>query len=317
MENRIKIGISSCLLGENVRWNGGHKLDRYLTQTLGQFLEFVPVCPEVEAGFGIPRETMRLEGHPQSPRLVTSRTKVDHTERMLEWAKKRVEELSRENLCGFIFKSSSPSSGLMRVKVYNSKGMPEKKGVGLFARAFTERFPRLPVEEDGRLHDPKLRENFIEQIFTLRRWRELFEKKLSMGNLVDFHSRHKLLIMSHSPDLMRIMGKLVSGKNTHLSIGEIFDAYEENLMAALRLKTTEKKNINVLQHMMGYFKKQLSADEKQELLDILDQYRSGHVPLIVPNVMINHYVRKYDEPYLKHQVYLNPHPVALKLRNHV
>ncbi len=315
MENRIRLGISSCLLGENVRWNGGHKLDRFLTDTLGQYVEYFPVCPEVECGFGIPRETFRLVGDPEDPRLVTSRTNVDHTERMKTWARQRVAELEKEDLCGFIFKSDSPSSGMQRVKVYNPKGMPEKKGVGMFARAFMERFPLIPVEEDGRLHDPKLRELFIEQIFALKRWRETIAQKRSLGSLVDFHTRHKLLILSHSPNHFRVMGKLVAdGKK--LPIGDLFTQYETLLIEALRLKTTVKKNSNVLQHVMGYFKKQISGDEKQEILEIIDQYRSEYVPLIVPITLMNHYVRKYDQPYLKQQVYLNPHPVALKLRNH-
>jgi uncharacterized protein YbgA (DUF1722 family)/uncharacterized protein YbbK (DUF523 family) len=315
MENHIRLGISSCLLGEAVRWNGGHKLDRFLTDTLGQYVEYVPVCPEVECGFGIPRETFRLVGDPGDPHLVTSRTNVDHTDRMKAWARKRVSELEKEDLCGFIFKSDSPSSGMERVKVYNSKGMPEKKGVGVFARAFMEHFPLIPVEEDGRLHDPKLRENFIEQIFALKRWRETLAQKRSLGNLVDFHTRHKLLILSHSPNHFREMGKLVAA-GKQLAIAELYAQYEGLLIEALRLKTTVKKNANVLQHIMGYFKKNITADEKQEMLEIIEHYHSGDVPLIVPVTLLNHYVRKYNQPYLKQQIYLNPHPLALKLRNH-
>ena len=214
MEDKIRIGVSACLLGQPVRFDGGHKHDRYLTDTLGEYLDFVPVCPEVESGFSIPRETLRLVGDPESPRLVTSRTNIDHTDRMLGWSEKRVRELEAENLCGFIFKSDSPSSGLMRVKVYNPKGMAEKKGVGLFARAFTRHFPLLPVEEEGRLNDPVLRETFIEQIFTLKRWRETLALGQNMKNLVDFHTRHKLLMLSHSPANARLMGKLVADGRT-------------------------------------------------------------------------------------------------------
>jgi len=316
MEDRVKLGISMCLLGENVRWNAGHKLDRYLTNTLGQFVEYVPVCPEVEAGFGVPRESFRLIGDPESPRLITFKSKEDHTDRMLTWAEKRVKELEKENLCGFIFKSDSPSSGMIRVKVYTEKGMPEKKGVGMFARAFMDHFPLIPAEDDGRLHNPNIRENFIERIFALQRWRNTVAKKQSMGNLVDFHTRNKLLILSHSQKHSRLMGKLVAdGKN--MSMKELYNQYEALLMEALTLKTTVKKNYNVLQHLMGYFKRQLSTDEKQELLEIFDQYRNGYVPLIVPITLINHFVRKYDQPYLKMQTYLNPHPIELKLRSYV
>jgi uncharacterized protein YbgA (DUF1722 family)/uncharacterized protein YbbK (DUF523 family) len=315
MEEKIRIGISTCLLGEGVRYDGGHKRDRFVTDTLGQFLEFVPVCPEMECGLGVPRESMRLVGKPESPRLVTNRTKIDHTERMITWARKRVQELEKEDLCGFIFKSRSPSSGMERVRVYNEKGIPEKKGVGMFARIFMEHFPLLPVEEDGRLHDIRLRENFIERIFALKRWRDLLDEKRSRGRLVAFHTQHKLLILSHSQKHSRILGKLVAAAKS-ISPKQLYPQYQSLFMEALKLKATVKKNINVLQHMMGYFKKQLSADEKHELLETFDQYREGYIPLIVPLTLIKHYVRKYDQPYLKQQVYLNPHPIELKLRNH-
>jgi uncharacterized protein YbgA (DUF1722 family)/uncharacterized protein YbbK (DUF523 family) len=313
---RMKIGISSCLLGHKVRYDGGHKRDRYLTDTLGQYLEFVPVCPEVEYGLGIPREALRLVGDPQSPRLLTTKTHRDHTDGMLRWARNRVIELEREGLCGFIFKSNSPSSGMERVKVYTDKGMPEKKGSGIFAKVFMDHFPLIPVEEEGRLHDAKIRENFVERIFTLKRWRKLQENGRSLGKLVDFHTRNKLLILSHSPKHCRIMGHLVAeGKKD--PIRELNSKYEALLMETLKLKATIKKNVNVLQHIMGYFKRQLSHDEKQELLEIIQSYHNEDIPLIVPVTILNHYVRKYDEPYLLKQTYLNPHPLALHLRNHV
>lgn len=315
MDERIRIGISACLLGQPVRYDGSHKHDRYITGTLGEYFEFVPVCPEVEAGFPIPRESLRLVGDPENPRVVTTRSGVDHTERMKRWAERRVRELESENLCGFIFKSDSPSSGLLRVKVYNEKGMPEKKGVGIFAAAFTRHFPLLPVEEEGRLNDPKLREMFIEQIFTLKRWRETLALPKRLSNLVDFHTRHKLLILSHSPAVARAMGKLVA-EGKRLPPAELYRDYEKLLMEALRTRTTVRKNLNVLQHILGYFKRQLTADEKQELLEVFDRYRREYLPLIVPVTLLNHYVRKYDQPYLRDQVYLNPHPIALKLRNH-
>jgi uncharacterized protein YbgA (DUF1722 family)/uncharacterized protein YbbK (DUF523 family) len=313
---KIKLGISACLLGENVRYDGGHKLDHFLKETLGQYVGYVPVCPEVECGLPIPRESMHLEGDPESPRLVTSRTKQDMTERMGKWAKKRVVELEKENLCGFIFKSGSPSSGMERVKVYNEKGIPLKEGVGMFARIFMEHYPLLPVEDEGRLHDPKLRENFVERLFTLKRWREVLEKKERRGSLIDFHTQHKLLILSHSPKHYQIMGKLVA-RAKDIPLKELYQQYQTILMEALRLKTTPKKHTNVLMHMMGYFKEQLSSDEKQELLEVIDHYRQEYIPLIVPMTLINHYVRKYDQPYLNQQVYLNPHPLELQLRNHV
>ncbi len=313
---KIKLGISTCLLGETVRYDGGHKLDRFLTDTLGQYVQYFPVCPEVECGFPVPRESMHLEGNPESPRLVTSRTKQDMTGRMVSWAKRRVVEIEEEDLCGFIFKSDSPSSGMERVRVYNEKGMPVKKGIGMFATIFMEHFPLLPVEDEGRLHDPELRENFIERIFILKRWREALTQKESRGIVVNFHTKHKLLFLSHSPKHYQTMGKLVA-KAKELPIKELYQRYQTILMEALQLKATPKKNANVLQHMMGYFKEQLSADEKQELLEVIDHYRQEYIPLIVPITLIQHYVRKYDQPYLKEQVYLNPHPLELQLRNHV
>ena len=315
MEDKVRLGISTCLLGENVRYDGGHKRDRFIIETVGQFVEFVPVCPEVECGLPVPRESMHLAGNPESPRLVTTHTKNDHTERMVNWARKRVGELEKENLCGFIFKSNSPSSGMERVKVYNDHGMAQKIGVGMFARAFMDHFPLIPVEEDGRLHDIRLRENFIERIFALKRWRELLDHDQSRGKLVSFHTQHKLLILSHSQKHSSILGKLVA-EAKRIPAEQLYSRYQMIFMEALRLKTTTKKNINVLQHMMGYFKKQLSADEKRELLETIDQYGNEYIPLIVPVTLIKHYVRKYDQPYLKQQLYLNPHPIELKLRNH-
>ena len=313
---KIRLGVSTCLLGEPVRYDGGHAHDRYVTETLGRYLEFVPVCPETEAGLGIPREPMRLVGNPESPRLLTIKTKKDMTDTLLTWARRRVRELEKENLCGFIFKSKSPSSGMERVKVYGNSGMPVKKGVGLFARTFMDHFPLVPVEEDGRLHDPRLRENFIERLFTLDRWRATRADSKSVGRLMAFHTDHKLLILSHSTKHYREMGKLVARAERE-KIEETYGHYETLLMDALRLQATVKKHTNVLQHMMGYFKKMLTPDEKQELLTIIGDYREELVPLVVPITLFKHYVRKYGQPYLQTQTYLSPHPLELKLRNHV
>lgn len=313
---KIKLGISACLLGENVRYDGGHKLDKFIKETLGQYVEYVAVCPEVECGLGIPRESMHLEGDPDALRLVTTRTKLDLTRRMVNWAQKRVKELEKENLCGFIFKSDSPSSGMERVKIYNENKMPVKKGVGIFAGIFMEHFPVLPVEDEGRLHDPALRENFIERIFALKRWRESLKNTKGRGSLLHFHTAHKLLILSHSTKHYQIMGKLVADQKK-IPLTELRGKYEILLLEALSLRATPNKHTNVLQHMMGYFKEQLSADEKSELLEIIGDYHKGFVPLIVPVTLIRHYARKYRQSYLTEQVYLNPHPTELKLRNHV
>jgi uncharacterized protein YbgA (DUF1722 family)/uncharacterized protein YbbK (DUF523 family) len=315
MTDKIVLGISSCLLGNEVRYDGGHKLDRYLRDTLGQFVDYVPVCPEVECGLPIPREAMRLIGDPDAPHLRTIRTKIDHTDKMKAWGKKRLAELDKIDLCGYIFKSRSPSSGMARVKVYDESGMPSRHGSGIWAKMFMDHYPYLPVEDEGRLHDPKLREMFIERIFIYKRWRDAFADSQTLGKLVEFHTRNKMLILSHSQDIYRQMGKLVAEGKT-MNKTALFDEYFALLAKAMSLKTTIKKNRNVLQHMIGYFKKDLSSDEKQEFEQILDQYGQGHVPLIVPVTLINHYVRKFKQPYLSQQYYLNPHPQELSLRNH-
>ena len=315
-EEPLKIGISSCLLGEKVRYDGGHKLDRFLRDTLGTYVSFVPVCPEVETGFPVPREAMRLVGDAKDPRLVTRKTGVDHTERMKEWAQIRLDLLAKEELCGFIFKSRSPSSGMRGVKVYNPKGMPSSSSAGIFARAFMDRFPLVPVEDDGRLHDAGLRENFIERVFAFGRWKNFVSGGGALRGLVAFHSRHKYMIMAHSPVHLRSLGKIVATAKG-MKKDELLDSYLENFMAGLRLMATAKKNTSVLQHMLGYFKKQLTADEKQEVLEVIEEYHRGLVPLVVPIVLIRHFVRKYNEPYLGGQYYLYPHPSELMLRNHV
>jgi uncharacterized protein YbgA (DUF1722 family)/uncharacterized protein YbbK (DUF523 family) len=333
----LRLGVSACLLGQPVRFDGGHKHDRWITGELGRYVEFVPVCPEVEAGFGVPREAMRLVGDPEVPRLMTVRSGRDMTNAMESWAAKRSEELAGENLCGFIFKSKSPSSGMTRVKVYSDKGgMPAHKGVGLFAKAFMRRFPLTPVEEDGRLCDARLRENFIERIFVLRAWRDVLARCLAggadiSGSLADasacadgsrparavmeFHARHKLLIMAHSPAHAKLLGQLVARSKT-VPLGELRDKYESLLLEALAKPATVARNVNVLQHMAGYFRKHISQDERLELAEVMEAYRTGLTPLIVPITLVSHHVRKHGVEYLADQAYLKPHPLELKLRNY-
>ena len=316
MKTPIKIGISSCLLGNNVRYDGRNKLDRLLRETLGAFVEYVPVCPEAEFGLGIPREPMRLEGNIDDPRLVVIKTEKDISQKMKQWSQRRVNELEKEGLFGFIFKSRSPSCGIERVTVFKERGVPIPGGTGLFAREFMNRFPLVPVEDEEKLQDPGLRENFIERIFVLKRWRDLIKGKNTANKLVRFHTENKLLFFSHGEKHYRLMGRIVAdaGKN---NIEKIYRTYEETMLEAIKLKSTPNKHANVLMHMMGYFKKTLSSDEKQELMEKINEYKDGFIPLIVPVTLISHHVRKFDEPYLKSQTYLNPHPVELKLRNHV
>jgi uncharacterized protein YbgA (DUF1722 family)/uncharacterized protein YbbK (DUF523 family) len=315
MDKPITLGVSSCLMGEKVRYDGGHRKDHYLTDTLGKFFKFVPVCPEVGSGMPTPREAMRLEGNPSSPRLVTHHSRIDLTDQMQAFCRGRVADLKQENLCGFIFKKNSPSSGLHRVRVYHD-GMATKNGRGLFAAEVVRQFPFLPVEEDGRLADPKLRENFIERVFTYARWRAFLRSEPDLGYLVQFHSAHKLLVMAHSPTIYRELGALV-GNGRQLEKMELFQRYEELLMMAMALCATVKKHTNVLMHIMGYFKAGLSHDEKEELLELIRQYHDHLVPHVVPVTMLKHYCLKFNDTYLRGQLYLSPHPTELALRNHV
>ena len=316
MGEPIRILISSCLLGEKVRYDGGHKREGFLVETLGRFVEWVPVCPEVDCGLPTPREAMRLVGNPAAPRLVTSKGGIDHTERMLGWSRRKLKELETLGLCGYICKKDSPSSGMERVKVYGDTGAPAKVGAGVFTRAFMEHFPLVPVEEEGRMNDPVLREMFIEKVFILRRFRDLLAVGKTRGRLVAFHTDHKLLLLSHGRKCYAEMGRLVAGAKG-LSLSALYDRYQHLLMEALSARPTEKKCADVLLHMTGHVRKVLTADEKQELLEVISRYRQKLIPLIVPVTLIAHYVRKYRVPYLERQVFLNPHPVELLLRNHV
>jgi uncharacterized protein YbgA (DUF1722 family)/uncharacterized protein YbbK (DUF523 family) len=316
MQQKPLVGISKCLLGENVRYDGGHQLDRYLRDTLGTHVEFVPVCPEVECGLGVPREAMRLTEIDGAVRLLTRNSEADMTDAMQSWMTGRLRELARQPLCGFVFKAKSPSSGLFRVKIYQRNGGIRPGGTGIFAGGFTDAFPYIPVEEDGRLHDPRLRENFIERIFMMQRWHDLAGEKKSLGNLIRFHARHKYLLMAHCPKTLKELGALVAA-GAGYSPGVLYDRYLEAMTRALKKIATVRKNTNVLLHIMGYFKKVLSADEKAELREIIDHYHAEQVPLVVPLTLINHYLRKHSTPYLQDQLYLNPHPLELMLRNHV
>jgi uncharacterized protein YbgA (DUF1722 family)/uncharacterized protein YbbK (DUF523 family) len=312
----IRILVSACLLGEQVRYDGGHKRDPYLVETLGRFVEYVPVCPEVECGLSTPREAMHLAGDPADPRLVGVRSGADHTARMRNWARQKLRELEALDLCGYICKKDSPSSGMERVKVYGDGGIPARAGAGMFTKAFMDRFPLIPVEEEGRLQDPVLREMFVDRVFTLRRLRHTIRRGKSRRNLVEFHTDHKLLILTHGRTRYTEMGRLVA-RAKDFAPGELYGRYLHLLTEALRSRPTPGRCADVLLHMMGHFRKLLTSDEKLELLEVIDRYRNHLIPLIVPVTLIRHYVRKYDVAYLERQVFLNPHPVELMLRNHV
>jgi len=334
MVAKPRIGISSCLLGNKVRHDGGHKHDVLITQTFGRHVEWVPVCPEFEVGMGVPRETVRLVGSPANPKMIADKSVKDWTREVQSYADKRVRRLEEMNLSGYILKKDSPSCGMERVRVYpepprgvkdrystgygvyGPKGMPNKQGRGLFAQTLMTKLPLLPVEEEGRLYNPGLRENFIERVFGYHRWQALVSDGRSIKRLVDFHSQEKLLLFAHSEAHMRRLGKIVV-RAKKMSFDAAMEEYGCLFMEALGHRATARKNTNVLQHMLGYFSKQLSSDERKELLGVIGDYHRSLVPLVVPLTLIRHYVGKYDVSYLRGQSYLQPHPKELMLRNHV
>jgi uncharacterized protein YbgA (DUF1722 family)/uncharacterized protein YbbK (DUF523 family) len=312
----LLLGISRCLLGDEVRFDGGHKRDSFLTDVFGRYVEWVPVCPEVEAGLGTPREAMRLVGDPQNPRLLTIKSGTDHTRALETLTTNRIAQLMELDLSGYVFKKGSPSCGIERVRLYNEHGIPNRNGVGLFARAFIEQFPLIPVEEEGRLCEPTLRENFIERVFCYRRWQDLVQSGVTRRALVQFHTIHKYLLLAHSPQQYEVLGRLVGQAEQHRP-KEFAHRYGELFMKALAVKATVRKHVNVLQHILGYFKQRLGAHEKAELLGVINDYHQELTPLVVPLTLIKHYVQTFDVGYIRDQVYLNPHPKELMLRNHV
>jgi uncharacterized protein YbgA (DUF1722 family)/uncharacterized protein YbbK (DUF523 family) len=314
--NPIRVGISACLLGEEVRYNGGHKRDDFLVETLGRYVEWVPVCPEVEMGLGTPRNTLRLVRIGNDIHLNMPKTGEDHTEAMKSYTTRRLRELGKEALCGYVLKKDSPSCGMERVRVFDAHGVPVKSGRGIFAEALLQRFPQLPVEEEGRLCDLRLRENFIERVFAYARLRALFSGPWRISGLIAFQTAHKLLLMAHSPRAYQNLGRLVAEAKS-VPRAELRERYEAEFMEALREPATTRKHVNVLQHMAGYFSKQLDPASRQELQAVIRDFRAGLVPLVVPLTLINHYVRQHSVAYLRGQVYLDPHPKELMLRNHV
>jgi uncharacterized protein YbgA (DUF1722 family)/uncharacterized protein YbbK (DUF523 family) len=311
------VGISACLLGASVRFDGGHKRDPFLAETFARFVEWVPVCPEVELGLGVPRPTLRLERAEGGVRLIMPSTGTDLTAAMRRWARRRVGELEAEGLAGFVVKKDSPSCGLHRVKVYDREGRaPARDGSGLFAAALRGHFPHLPIEEEGRLHDPRLRENFVERVFAYQRLRALFAGRWTVGRLVRFHTAHKLELLSHSPTSYAELGRLVARARAH-ERSELARAYADGFMQALEVVATPKRHANVLQHIAGYLRAGLEPGVRQEIARLIDDYRSGLVPLIVPLTLLQHYARRLGVEYLLGQTYLDPHPRELMLRNHV
>jgi len=314
-EHPIRIGVSSCLLGAKVRFDGGHKKDDFLVNTFGERVQWVPVCPEVEVGMGTPRESVRLVREGGEVRMVAPKSGTDWTEAMRAYSAQRVEKLAAAELSGYVLKKDSPSCGMERVKVYG-KGMPTKSGRGVFAEALLARFPNLPVEEEGRLCDPAFRDNFVERVFAYHRVRRFFSHHWTVGGLVAFHTTHKLQIMAHAPKSYEALGRLVA-RAKGLPREALRESYETEFMQGLKVIATTSRNSNVLLHILGYFKKLIDGEARAELLGWIEDYHRGLVPLIVPITLIRHYVRLHSVNYLAGQVYLQPHPKELMLRNHV
>lgn len=312
----IKIGISTCLLGQKVRFDAGHKHDRYITDILGDYFQFVPVCPELEIGMGVPREAVRLTGNVSAPRLIGGKTGTDWTDRMNTYVDRRVRQRDMQDLSGYILKKDSPSCGMERVKLYHPSGMSEKTAVGLYARALMTCYPLLPVEEEGRLNDARLRENFIERVFAYRRLQQLFAGTFSRGAVVAFHAAEKYLILSHSPKHYTLLGRLVADVKKQAPT-EFREKYRALFMEAMAVLTTPKKNYNVLLHILGFLKDNLPPDDKASVLAVCDDYLRGLVPLVAPLTLIRHFVTKHGIGYILDQTYLHPHPKELMLRNHV
>jgi len=314
--NEIRVGISACLLGDAVRYDGGHKRDRFLVGTVAEFVTFVPVCPEVDIGMSIPREPIRLNRHGDEIRLEGTQSGTDYTERMLRYSEERVAQLEAFGLSGYILKKDSPSCGMERVRLYDDSGVPARTGRGLFAEVLLARRPLLPVEEEGRLHDPGLRENFFERVFAYRRLTNLLSDDWDVGDLVAFHSREKMLLLAHDPEAYGRLGRLVADARKS-DREEVAADYRRDFMDALGRLASRGRHRNVLEHMAGYFKEVLDSDEKREMEQVVVDFYSGLVPLVVPLTLFKHYVRRHDVEYLADQTYLQPHPKELMLRNHV
>ena len=313
----IRLGVSACLLGAEVRFDAGHKRDRYLTDRLGAQVEWLPVCPELEAGFGLPRPVIQLRGGEIGDRFVLRGEGTDVTEQMATWADGRVTELANAGLDGFVLKKDSPSCGMARVRVHSDDSpMATRTGVGHFARRVMAAMPGLPVEEEGRLNDPVLRERFIEAIFSHNRWRLLVAQGLSRRRLVAFHEAHKMLILAHDEGIYRELGRVVAAFGREPD-DVLYGRYAEGFLEAFRRPATISRHVNVLEHLFGHLKRCLGAPEKREIRATIEDYRAGRVPLVVPISLLRFLVEAHEVEYVRGQLYLEPHPREMMLRNHV
>ncbi|WNN49616.1 DUF523 and DUF1722 domain-containing protein [Siccibacter colletis] len=315
MSEKIPVGISACLLGENVRFDGGHKRLAFAVESLSPWMKFEPVCPEMAIGLPVPRPALRLvkEENGAVALRFSDKREGDLTADMEQFSRERVQRF--EHLCGYIVCAKSPSCGMERVRIYDVDGKNNRKAErGIYTRILMETFPWLPVEEDGRLHDPVLRENFIERVYTLHELNQLHSQGLNRGGLIAFHSRYKLLLLAHSQPQYRELGRFVAAINEWDDLEAFFVAYRQKLMDLLAIPATRRNHTNVLMHVQGYFRNQLNARQRQELATLIDSYRQGTQPLLAPMTLLKHYMAEFPDSYLSVQRYFEPYPEALRLR---
>ena len=312
-ERPIRVGVSSCLLGETVRFDAGHKRESFVADVLSLYFELIPVCPEVAIGMGVPRQPIRLQGSAEAPRAIGVKdSSLDVTDALAAYGREMATRL--DGISGYIFKSKSPSCGLMRVKVYGDSGPASKTGTGIYAREIARALPLVPMEEEGRLNDPGLRENFIERVFAFKRWQTLLADGLSAEKLVEFHAAHKLILLAHGREPLTALGRLVAeaGKRP---LDELARTYGEIFMQGLARQATRRRHTDVLFHLMGYLKQCLCGDDKAELVEVIEAYRTGQVPLIVPVTLLKHHFRRNPHPYVEKQLYITWVPSSLGLWN--
>ena len=313
VNSKIPVGVSSCVLGQKVRFDGGHKNSQFVASELADYCDFLPICPEVGAGMPVPRPTIRLTKIDDEIRLVETKVvENDHTDIMVEYSKNKVAEIKQQPLCGYIVCAKSPTCGMERVRVYQDN-RADKEGVGLYTKELMSQMPWLPIEEDGRLNDPVLKENFISRIYALYDLQLSIGDKPTAGKIVAFHSRYKLTLMAHHPESYRELGKLVATIKQY-DIGEFYENYRLSFMQALTNRASRKNNTNVLMHLQGYFKQMLNKSQKAELAKLIDDYRLGVLPLLAPLTLLKHYLATHPDEYLEQQHYLNPYPQELRLR---
>ncbi len=306
----IRLGVSSCLLGEEVRYDGGHRRDRFVAEELGRWVEWSPVCPEVELGMGVPRPTIRLVDASGETRLQETVTGADHTAAMRAYAGERAAQLRAAGLDGYVLKRNSPSCGKEGLTVLRGEQQVRQDGVGFFAAELMRALPDLPVEEEGRLSDPATRERFLVRVFCRNRWRAAAARGWSRGRLVEFHTAHKLLLRAHHEGGYRELGRIVAGLGQRPD-AEVLAAYEQIFQATLRHPSSVQADVNVLQHALGHLKRQLESGDKAALLDAIEDYRSGRLARSVPVRLLRSRVRELEEPYLLGQVYFDPYPMEL------